>query len=225
MSRVRRFVEKILRQERVGRAKLDPGSDAELRTAILLRSARFGAGTVREEFVTALHQRLADELADEPPPAPVAHRRRFVQLTGAAAAAVGVGAVADHLITSAVVADQPSTTDEQRLVPDHGVWQTVADSTALPEGGVLRFDLGTVTGFVRRANGKVGAVSGACTHLGCQLNLAPSRQQLNCPCHGASFAVTGAVLNHRLPVTLPPLPEFSVREQDGLVQVLAPREQ
>ncbi|HEY4456960.1 MAG TPA: Rieske (2Fe-2S) protein [Pseudonocardiaceae bacterium] len=224
MSRVQRFVEKILRQERVGPTKTDPDSDAELRTAIFLRSARFGAGSVREEFVTSLHQRLADELSAETPQAPVTRRRRFVQLTGAAAAAVGVGAVADHLITSAAVADQPSTTDEQQLVPDHGVWQTVADSTALPEGGVLRFDLGTVTGFVRRANGKVGAVSGACTHLGCQLNLAPSQKQLNCPCHGASFAVTGAVLNHRLPITLPPLPEFSVREQDGLVQIFAPRQ-
>lgn len=224
MSRVQRFVEKILRQERVGPTRTDPESDAELRTAILLRSARFGAGSVREEFVTSLHRRLADELSGDVA-APSAPRRRFVQLTGAAAAAVGVGAVADHLITSAAVAGhQPSTSDEQRLVPDHGSWQTVADSTALPEGGVLRFDLGTVTGFVRRANGTVGAVSGACTHLGCQLNLAPSRTQLNCPCHGASFAVTGAVLNHRLPITLPPLPEFSVREQDGLVQVLAPRQ-
>lgn len=89
---------------------------------------------------------------------------------------------------------------------------------------MLRFDLGTVTGFVRRTNGQVAAVSGACTHLGCQLNLAPSRKQLDCPCHGASFAVTGAVLNHRLPINLPPLPAFAVREMDGVIQVFAPRE-
>ena len=227
MSRVQRLVERILRQQRIGRARTDPEADAELRAAILLRSARLGAGSVREEFVTSLHQRLADELAQEAKPAPViTRRRRFVQLAGTAAAAVGIGAVADHLIAGgAVAANQQSTTDEQLVDPDHGVWQTVADSTALPEGRVLRFDLGTVTGFVRRSNGVVGAVSGVCTHLGCQLNLATSQKQLNCPCHGASFGVNGAVLNHRLPLTLPPLPEFEVREQNGIVQVLAPRAQ
>jgi nitrite reductase/ring-hydroxylating ferredoxin subunit len=230
MSRVQRIIEKILRQQRIGRAKTDPEADAELRAAILLRSARLGAGSVREEFVTSLHQRLAEELAEDGKPAPVmitTRRRRFVQMTATAAAAVGIGAVADHLLTGggAVAADQQSTTGDQLVDPDHGVWQTVADSTTLPEGRVLRFDLGTVTGFVRRNNGIVGAVSGACTHLGCQLNLATSQKQLNCPCHGASFGVNGAVLNHRLPITLPPLPEFEVREQNGLVQVLAPRQQ
>ena len=224
MSRVQRLVEKILRQQRIGRTRTDPESDAELRTAILLRSARLGAGSVREEFVTSLHQRLTDELAEEPQPAPVprTRRRTFVQLAGTAAAAVGVGAVADHLLTGGgAVAEEP----EQQVDPDHGVWQTVADTSALPEGRVLRFDLGTVTGFVRRTNGTVAAVSGACTHLGCQLNLAASQKQLNCPCHGASFGVNGAVLNHRLPISLPPLPTFEVREENGVVQVLAPRVQ
>jgi cytochrome b6-f complex iron-sulfur subunit len=224
MSRVRRFVEKILRQQRIGRARVEQEADPELRAAILLRSARLGAGTVREEFVTSLHQRLATELAEDTEPTTVltTRRRRFMQLTATAAASVGLGVAADHLVAGGAVASNPPNDPE--LVPDHGVWQTVADSSAMPEGRVLRFDLGTVTGFLRRANGKVAAVSGACTHLGCQLNLSPSRQQLNCPCHGASFAVTGAVLNHRLPITLPPLPEFQVREIDGVIQVLAPKE-
>ncbi|HEV3358085.1 MAG TPA: Rieske (2Fe-2S) protein [Pseudonocardiaceae bacterium] len=227
MSRVQRFVEKILRQQRIGRARVEQEADPELRTAILLRSARLGAGTVREEFVTSLHQRLAAELSEDTTPTTVitTRRRRFVQLTATAAASVGLGVAADHLVTGgAVAANPPPGGNDPQLAPDHGVWQTVADSSAMPEGRVLRFDLGTVTGFLRRANGKVAAVSGACTHLGCQLNLAPSRTQLNCPCHGASFAVTGAVLNHRLPITLPPLPEFEVREIDGVIQVLAPKE-
>lgn len=227
MSRVQRFVEKILRQQRIGRARIEPEADPELRTAILLRSARLGAGTVREEFVTSLHQRLATELAEDAKPSTVVttRRRRFIQLAGTAAASVGLGVAADQLVTGGAVASSPpSGRTDPPLAPDHGVWQTIADSSALPEGRVLRFDLGTVTGFLRRTNGNVAAVSGACTHLGCQLNLAPSQKQLNCPCHGASFAVTGAVLSHRLPISLPPLPEFAVREADGMIQVFAPKQ-
>jgi len=36
------------------------------------------------------------------------------------------------------------------------------------------------------------------------------------------FALDGAVLTHRLPVQLAPLPPLSVREVDGSVQVYAP---
>ena len=80
MTRVRRYVEKILRQQRIGRIRTDEDADPELRTAILLRSARLGAGAVREEFVTSLHQRLAAELSDELKPSPVVttRRRRFL---------------------------------------------------------------------------------------------------------------------------------------------------
>jgi cytochrome b6-f complex iron-sulfur subunit len=45
---------------------------------------------------------------------------------------------------------------------------------------------------------------------------------LNCPCHGATFSVTGAVVRHRLPMALPPLPRIAVREIDGAIQVFAP---
>jgi len=171
MSRVGRFVEKVLRQRRIRRARIDPGSDAELRTAILLRSARLGAGSVREEFVTSLHQRLGAELAADPaPPVPVTRRRRFVQLTATAAASIGIGAGLDHVLTSAASPAATPPADNQTggppLSPDHGAWLAVATSSELREGGVLRFDLGAVSGFLRRTNGQVAAVSGSCTHLG-----------------------------------------------------------
>ena len=232
MSRMGRFVEKVsrqrlvesvLRQRRVGRARIDPESDAELRTAILLRSARLGAGSVREEFVTSLHQRLSAEFAADPaPPAPATtRRRRFVQLTATAAAALGIGAVVDHVLTGAATAAAPAN-EQSNLEPDHAAWRTVAVSTDLPEGGVVRFDTGTVVGFIRRTNGKVAAVSGICTHLGCKLKLNQPAEQLDCPCHGASFSLTGAVVRHRLPIPLAPLPDIAVRETGGVVQVLTP---
>ncbi|HKN97831.1 MAG TPA: Rieske (2Fe-2S) protein, partial [Pseudonocardiaceae bacterium] len=69
MFGARRFVANLLHQRRQGRLRVDPALDAELRTAILLRSARVGADSVREEFVSALYQRLATELGGVPAPA------------------------------------------------------------------------------------------------------------------------------------------------------------
>lgn len=222
MSRVGRVVEKLLAGRRLRRARLDPDSDSELRTAILLRSARVGAGSVREEFVTSLQQRLSAELAtDAAPPASVTRRRRFVQLAATAAASIGVGVGIDRLVLAGggVVA-APATPKE--LQPDSGAWLAVMRGSDLPEGGVRRFDLGTISGFLRRTNGTVAAVSGICTHYPCRLVLNETAHELECPCHRAAFAVTGAVLRHELPIQLGPLPGFEVREVDGMVEVFAP---
>jgi nitrite reductase/ring-hydroxylating ferredoxin subunit len=221
---MRRFVDDLLHQRRGRRTTIDPEHDAELRTAILLRAARPGAGAPREEFVTALHDRLAHALSPEPVPVPLARRRRFVQLTATAAASVAVGVGLDRILTGRSAAPVPGAagTAGPALSPEHGVWRTVAVSADLPEGAVLRFDLGVITGFVRRTRGEVAAVSGACTHLSCQLTLDAPGGRLNCPCHGASFAVNGVVLQHRLPIPLAPLPTIGTREVDGVVQVFAP---
>jgi cytochrome b6-f complex iron-sulfur subunit len=88
---------------------------------------------------------------------------------------------------------------------------------------VLSFDLGSVTGLARRVSGRVQAVSAICTHQGCRLDLAPGRDQLACPCHGATFALTGQSLTHPRSVrALPPLPRLAVRESGGHVQIYAP---
>jgi nitrite reductase/ring-hydroxylating ferredoxin subunit len=227
---VRRFVDDLLHQRRGRRTTIDPAHDDELRAAILLRAARPGAGAPREEFVTALHDRLAHELSAEqassPSPGlvPVARRRRFVQLIATAAASVAVGVGLDRILNgrSGTPVSGAAGPVGPPLSPEHGVWRTVAVSADLPEGAVLRFDLGVITGFVRRTRGQVAAVSGVCTHLSCQLTLDAPAARLNCPCHGASFAVNGIVLQHRLPIPLAPLPTISTREVDGMVQVFAP---
>ena len=101
-----------------------------------------------------------------------------------------------------------------------GTWQTVVASDDLPDGGVHEFDLDTVAGFVRRSPDGLRAVSSTCTHLGCRLQL--QAEELICPCHRAIFALDGDVVHYDLPLDLPPLPHFEVREQDGAVQILAP---
>lgn len=114
---------------------------------------------------------------------------------------------------------------DSEISPASGVWRTVADSVALSEGAVLPFDLGAVNGFVRRVSGRAQAVSGICTHQGCRLDLSPTRDLLSCPCHGATFTLAGANLTHPLQTgqSLPALPRLAVREQNGQVQIYAPR--
>ena len=216
----------------------------ELRVALELRAARPDADAPREGFVDELQRRLAAQLAATPdtaapkspaaeprasepraseppapepalpPPIPLRRRRLLVQGAGLAAASAAIGASVDHLVT----APAPAARD---LVPTTGAWQTVAASTELPEGTVRAFDLGTVAGFVHRADGVPQAVSGTCTHLGCRLRLVPAGT-LDCPCHTTVFAASGEVVRHQLPVAPGPLPRFATREVDGTVQVYAP---
>jgi nitrite reductase/ring-hydroxylating ferredoxin subunit len=89
---------------------------------------------------------------------------------------------------------------------------------------VRPFDLGSVEGFLRRASGRVQAVSGICTHQGCRLDLAAARDKLSCPCHGATFTVAGVNLTHprQSGGPLPALPRLPVREVGGRIEVYAP---
>jgi cytochrome b6-f complex iron-sulfur subunit len=225
---VRRFVADLLRGRRPRRFRAEDDEIGELRAAIMLRAARPGSGAPREEFVTDLHRRLANELARQDQnaqpssqPMPVG-RRRLVQAASVAAGAAAVGAGVDHLVTRTSPAGTGADGGDQTLTPNAGQWRMVTASTDLPDGGVHSFDLGTVIGFVTRSGGQLGAVSGVCTHLGCRLALNPAARQLDCPCHNASFALGGQLLRHQLPLAPRPLPRLQVREVNGMVQVLVP---
>jgi nitrite reductase/ring-hydroxylating ferredoxin subunit len=222
--RLRRFVEDLLRHRRPRPFRAGPGDDAELRAAILLRSAGPDSGPADAGFVDDLHRRLAESLGNAPAPAEHSGgRRRFVQVTSVAAASAALGVTLDRVLTSdPKPADTSASGQAQTIVPDSGEWRAVVASKDLPEGGVRPFDLGAVNGFVERAGGTLRAVSGTCTHLGCKLALDAPARQLNCPCHNAAFAVDGTVLHHRLPFALPPLPHLLVRESDGVIQVFVP---
>lgn len=216
---LRRYVEDLLHGRRPRGFAATEDDVATLRTAIALRAARPGDEAPRAEFVDALQQRLAAELADPPPLRTAAWGlgRRGLLAGGAAvaAASAAVGVFVDRtLLGGGGAAKTPDT-----LTPVGGTWQTVAASEQLPEGGVRAFDLGAVVGFVARTDGVVAAVSGTCTHQGCRLKLnAPSRQ-LDCPCHMTVFALDGELVAHQLPVPPGPLPHIATREVDGTVQV------
>jgi cytochrome b6-f complex iron-sulfur subunit len=221
MRGINRYIEDLLRGHRPRDFRASPDEAALARTAITLRSARPGSGAPAEEFAAGLHKRLASELEDTRPEPHVAGRpRRAVIRAASAAAAVATGTVLGRVLTarSAATALQPGGA----IVPDEGSWQAVLASADLPDGAVRPFALSTLTGFVERAGGQLRAVSGICTHQGCRLSLAEPPTQLDCPCHGAVFALDGTVISHRLSVQLTALPRILVRESDGVVQVRAP---
>lgn len=220
---VRRFVKDLLQQRRPHRFKADADDAAELRAAVALRAAGPDNGP-SDSFVEGLHQRLRSELAENVEAPRPASRRRFVASVAAASVvSVGIGVAVDQTVLSQGDQGTDDTAGgDQTVVPDSGEWRAVVAAKDLPEGGVRPFDLGTINGFVHRTDGELRAVSGVCTHLGCKLALDPPKRQLNCPCHNAAFGVDGAVLHHRLPIALKPLPHLVVRESEGVVQVFVP---
>jgi cytochrome b6-f complex iron-sulfur subunit len=232
---VDRYVDRLLRRRRP--KPFAPTADelAVLRTSIDLMAAAPDAAGPRPAFVEQLRGRLSEQERDEqsaeaPRPAwRPSPRRRFLAASaltaaGAAAGAAGtVGVVADRLWASDSTGGDSAPQTE--ISPTYGVWHTVVDSAQLPEGAVLPFDLGAVTGFLRRVSGRTQAVSGICTHQGCRLDLTDTRDALSCPCHGATFTLAGANLTHPLQTgqVLPPLPRLPVREVNGQIQIYAPR--
>jgi nitrite reductase/ring-hydroxylating ferredoxin subunit len=223
---LRRHLDDLLAGRRPRPFRATRADADELRVAIELRAAAPEADAPRQGFVDELHRRLAAELTAPEPVAPapepgsprtrpVGRRRLLLQGAGLAAASAAAGATVDRLV------GDRGRTDQETLAPTDGAWQTVAASADLPDGGVRAFDLGTVAGFVHRADGVAAAVSGSCTHQGCRLRLDASRN-LDCPCHTTVFAPSGELIAHQLPIAPRPLPRFATREIDGAVQVLVP---
>lgn len=224
---LRRHLDDLVHGRRPRPFRATPAEADELRVALELRAGRPGADDPRPAFVDELHRRLAAELDGARADTSVApqrshpldRRRLLAGGAGLAAASAAVGAAVGHALTGDRRPDGPDT-----VTPTGGAWRTVVAAAELPEGAVRAFDLGTVVGFVHRVDGVVRAVSGTCTHQGCRLRLDAARARLDCPCHTTSFAPSGALVTHQLPLAPPPLPGFATREVDGVVQVFAPPE-
>ena len=228
---VRRFVDGLLRGQGTERARPDDVEAREMKAAIELRAARTGSDSPREEFITDLHRRLAEQMGDGPQAdhrswGPSGTRRQIVIGTGLAAASAATGIVVGRnlLAPSGPPAKEASTPTQGVLEPNAGAWHAVGASADLPEGGALAFDLGSVNGFVHRNDAQLEAVSGICTHQGCKLWLDAPESRLRCPCHSTSFSLEGQTMTHQLPTAPPPLPKFEVREINGTIQVFAPTE-
>jgi nitrite reductase/ring-hydroxylating ferredoxin subunit len=224
---LRRYLDDLLRGRRPKPFRPDDFEAAQIRTAIDLQAARLGSDAPRQEFLTDLHRRLAEQQdgTDHPAPKSTATRRYVIVGTSAAAAAAVAAVSIDRAaIDGGQVADGGNT-GSRELTPNSGRWMRVAASADVPDGIMRPFDVGAVIGFVRRVNGKPEAVSGVCTHQGCRLWFDAPDDRLRCPCHSTSFSPVGQVLTHQLPIAPKPLPTLMVREQGGAIEVFVPAPQ
>ena len=219
---LRRYVDDLLRGRRPKPFAPDDFEAAQIRTAIELRAAGQADTEPRQEFLTDLHRRLAEQMDGAPAPAAPKQsttRRQVIVGTSAAAAAAAAAVSIDRALIGGP-AQGPAVAGE--LTPNDGSWQRVAASSEVPDGVMHPFDLGSVSGFVHRVDGKPQAISGVCTHQGCRLWFDAQDDALHCPCHTTSFSPSGQVRTHQLPIAPKPLPALMVREVDGVIEVFAP---
>jgi cytochrome b6-f complex iron-sulfur subunit len=227
---MRRYIDDLLGGRRPRPFHPDDFEAAQIRTAIDLAAAKPDNDAPRPEFLADLQKRLAaqmDEPADNVTQLPQARptgttRRMVITATSAAAAAAAVAVTVDRFVV-AKETESPSTAAGE-LVPNEGKWEAVAASADVTDTGMRRFEVGSMSGFIRRVDGAPEAVSGVCTHQGCKLWFDAPDDRLRCPCHLTSFAPTGQVLSHQLSISPAPLPKLQVREQNGNIEVFAPPE-
>lgn len=223
---LRRYVDDLLRGRPPKPFAPDDFEAAQIRTAIELRAARHDEEDApRQEFLDDLNRRLAEQMSGAPAPAATkqsATRRQVIVGTSAAAAAAAAAVSIDRAVIGGPAQGPTPDVAGGQLTPNDGRWQRVASSSDVPDGVMHPFDLGSVTGFVRRVDGKPQAISGVCTHQGCRLWFDAPDDTLRCPCHTTSFSPTGQVLTHQLPIAPKPLPALMVREVNGVIEVFAP---
>jgi cytochrome b6-f complex iron-sulfur subunit len=198
-----RYVDDLLAGRRPRPFQPDEFEAAQIRTAIDLVAARPGSDAPRGEFLSSLHRQLEDQMNNARPFTRTnggggTTRRQVIVGTSVAAAAAAVAVTADRLVVRGgppIGGDSATSTPGVELMPNIGAWQAVASSADVVNTGMHPFDLGSITGFVRRVDGRPEAVSGVCTHQGCKLWFDESDDRLRCPCHATSFSPAGQVLS------------------------------
>lgn len=193
----------------------DPAFVEQLR--LRMQDADRGIGDVLAMSVPARRMRLT--------------RRDLLRAGVGAAVGLAAGAAGISLLRPGERA--PLVDPDRDLVGD-GEWVAVATLADLPENAAVRFSTAAFDGFVVNDNGTIRALSAVCTHMGCTLTYRPDWWDLRCPCHGASFDLSGHLANGAdgwssgsgyagdsaaYPIQLPPLvrPKVKVKGDSVLI--------
>ena len=162
-------------------------------------------------------------------------RRDLLRVGLGAAAGLAAGAGAISILRPS--AQEPLVGNGRPLVRD-GEWVAVASLADLPPGAAVRFSTAAFDGYVVNDAGTIRALSSVCTHMGCTLTYREEWQDLRCPCHGASFNLSGYLANgsdewsdgsgyagdtQAYPIELPPLVRPKVKVSGDSVLVWTAR--
>lgn len=218
-------------------ANPDPAFVEQLR--LRMRQADQGIASVRAPL--PLRPGVGRPSGSQADAAPAARGRmrisRRALLQGGIGAAAGLAAGAMGIAALRPQVAEPSATfvgGGVPLVKGDGFWQAVASTQDLPPGSAVHFTTVAFSGYVVNDAGDIRALSSACTHMGCTLYFRPDWKDLRCPCHGASFDLSGNLANGRdqwkvsgryagdasaYPVSLPPLARPAVKVENGQVFV------
>jgi len=201
------------------RGEPDPAFVEQLR--LRMRDADAGLGSVERWAV----------------PAGAGSRR--IRLTRRDLLRVGLGAAAGLAAGAGAISilrpfDRAPLVGNGRPLVREGEWVAVASLADLPPGAAVRFSTAAFDGYVVNDAGTIRALSSVCTHMGCTLSYREEWRDLRCPCHGASFNLSGYLANgsdgwseesgyagdaQAYPIDLPPLvrPQVKVSGDNVLV--------
>lgn len=241
-----RFVDALLEGERPAPDEIveDEGPMARL-AAELTAAGDPRHGEPDPAFVEQLRLRMRDADAgiaavrDAPPPVAIHRirltRRDLLRVSLGAAAGLAAGAAGLSILRPA---SPVPLVDPGRDLVANGEWVMVATLADLPTGAAVRFSTAAFDGFVVNDAGTIRALSSVCTHMGCTLAYRPAWKDLRCPCHGASFDLSGHLANgsagwsagsgyhgdaQAYPLDLPPLVRPKVKVEGNSVLVWTAR--
>jgi len=158
-------------------------------------------------------------------------RRDLLRVGLGAAAGLAAGAAGISLLRPA---NRVPLVGNGRPLVREGEWVAVATLADLPAGAAVRFSTLAFDGFIVNDGGTIRALSSVCTHMGCTLAYRSEWQDLRCPCHGASFDLSGQLANgsdgwsagsgyagdaRAYPIELPPLVQPEVKVSGDRVLV------
>jgi Rieske Fe-S protein len=131
-----------------------------------------------------------------------------------------IGATMAFVVGGAVVA--PSFGKRETMWLHAGDADALEDGTPLPitlrvarpDGPSEVVDRKVV--YLVKSGSEVRALDSTCTHLGCRTRFNPDSKQIECPCHGGVYDVSGNVISGPPPAPLRPM---TTRIEGGKVMV------
>lgn len=218
---MQRYIEALLAGRRPKRFRVGNQEDLDAlkMAALLLGEADPKASEPDPAFAARLEQQLRAANGT----AATTSRRGFLTtgLAGAAGLAAGLlaGIGLDRFSSPAAPAATTGGSGGSGgpLIRDNGHWFNVARLSELPANATRRFTAGALEGHLVRRGDQIHAVSAICSHQPCSLVYQEKQDNFLCPCHNATFLVSGEP--RQTDRSYGPLTRINVAVQDDQVMV------